>query len=138
MRAVSFLLSAFALPVRAVCYYPNGDVSAQDVPCSDGDTASVCCGPGMICLSNRLCKATGNELQSPAVNSAYVRGTCTDKMWKSGGCPNFCINPRVDELGRGMPVERCEGDKEWYYCVNENEPDCDTRENILVFEGQFN
>lgn len=142
MRSISLLLVAFALPVRPACYYPSGKVSNQDVPCNDGDEASTCCGPGLACLSNNLCMATGSDIQSPTMKSTYVRGTCTDKSWRSGNCPNFCVNKQVDRLGQGMPIESCDeddadGDHDVYYCVNKQEKSCKNEWNVLVFEGEF-
>ncbi|KAL6869340.1 hypothetical protein ACO1O0_000665 [Amphichorda felina] len=149
-RSISLLLVAFALPVQPVCYYPNGDASNQDVPCNDGDDESTCCGPGLACLGNNLCMATGVGIQSPTMKSTYVRGTCTDRSWRSGNCPNFCINDEVDRLDQGMPIEKCPANKdnddddgeeeggkeELYYCVNKRKPDCANRHNVLVFEGE--
>jgi hypothetical protein len=78
------------------CYYPNGDSKEDDVPCSSAP-GSPCCPEGWQCLSNGLCYLDyANYLG---------RYTCTDKSWKSSGCPNFCthsknLNPSVTALLR--------------------------------------
>ncbi|KAF4991125.1 hypothetical protein FDECE_14141 [Fusarium decemcellulare] len=135
MRFIILFLTALAVPVHSICYYPSGRAST-DVPCNDNDEESACCGPGMVCLSNRLCMASGNDLQSPHVKSTYVRGTCTDKAWRSGNCPSFCINPEVDDLDHGMSIERCEGYDNRFYCINDDNPNCRTRENVLVLGSE--
>ncbi|KAF4459501.1 hypothetical protein FALBO_13740 [Fusarium albosuccineum] len=131
MRSIIIFLAALAVPVHSICHYPSGRAST-DVPCNDNDEESACCGPGMVYLSNRVCMASGNDLQSPHVKSTYVRGTCTDKTWRSGNCPSFCINPEVDDFDHGMSIERCEGYDNRFYCINGDNPNCRTRENVLV------
>lgn len=47
------------------CYFPDGSVSPQDMPCHSlfpEDGASACCGAADVCLNNKLCLAqTGAE-----------------------------------------------------------------------------
>lgn len=95
-RTLATLLIAFPfLPFCAgICYYPDQEtIAPQDVPCRGGSGDSPCCGPGYACVSNGLCMRNNDTLD---VNSAdeYVRGSCTDKNWRSAACPSFCIGPK--------------------------------------------
>ena len=65
------------------CYYPNGDISTSDYPCSsDGD--GPCCPFQWQCLSNGLCYLDNAQY--------YGRYTCTDQTWSSSGCPEICTD----------------------------------------------
>lgn len=78
------LLLMVALPLQAhmSCYYPDGTYQPTDRPCnSNGTEESFCCGPGVTCLSDKVCD-----------NFGYVRGSCTDQSFKSSACPNFCLS----------------------------------------------
>jgi hypothetical protein len=84
-----FSLSFFWPSIFAICYYPNGDLAVNDVPCSSSGGNSTCCGFGYTCLSNKICKRSnfvnGNDTDT------YVRGSCTDKTFASSSCPSFCL-----------------------------------------------
>lgn len=77
----------------AACYYPNGDLSPDDVPCNSSAEASVCCGRGWMCLSNGVCMlsqdSTVGSISGAHVGSTY-RASCTDRSWNSTKCPSFC------------------------------------------------
>jgi hypothetical protein len=62
------------------CYYPNGDVSTVDAPCSS--SGGMCCAVGWECLSNGLC------YYEP--DGYYERRSCTDQSWGSD-CSQFCV-----------------------------------------------
>jgi hypothetical protein len=64
------------------CYYP-GFEAPGDHPCDPDAEESVCCGTGggSMCLTNNACVRPGHDM---------ARGSCTDKSWKSGACPQFC------------------------------------------------
>lgn len=132
----SFVFSRHILPSFAICYYPSGDVAPQDVPCQDETDESPCCGPAYICLSNGICMSSGLERQLPN-QAQYVRGSCTDKDWRSSKCPSFCVNPaNNDKLDGGIGIRKCTGrDDDTYYCDNGTDFDCDTLENVLSFQG---
>ena len=71
------------------CYFPDGSVSSHDTPCrapSSGQ-ASSCCAYSDVCLDNNLCLAQGG-------GEAFSRGSCTDREWQSGDCPQFCQDGR--------------------------------------------
>ena len=65
------------------CYYPNGDVSKTDAPCSSAEGAA-CCPLNWQCLDNGLCYLDSEKY--------FGRYTCTDKSWKSSACPGFCTD----------------------------------------------
>ncbi|KAK6429998.1 hypothetical protein LTR95_013852 [Oleoguttula sp. CCFEE 5521] len=81
-RAGSVLCLLLLIPSKALaqdCYYPNGDLSTIDYPCS-GD-GGACCPLNWQCLSNGLCYLEDEN---------YIeRHTCTDQNWGST-CPDFC------------------------------------------------
>ncbi|KAK6844144.1 hypothetical protein PG995_014254 [Apiospora arundinis] len=124
----------------AICYFPDGSVSAQDTPCDDASAEATCCGQGYVCLSNHICKASGDEIQRPGA-SLYVRGSCTDKLWRSSSCPNFCVDtaaPNFDFTSGGNGMDRCPSKTEdMYYCINHNvgNVDCEKKLNIVSFRG---
>lgn len=140
---IFFLLLLFHLIACAVsiCYYPDGSISPQDLPCSDNSDASTCCGPGYACLSNNICMATGlvPEVQGVTI-SKYTRGSCTDKAWRSVNCPSFCVNdkkPNFDLTSGGMGMAKCENNTsaDVYYCIDQNTPNvnCDGLQNVVQF-----
>lgn len=140
-HSISLLLIIIASRVEAICYYPDGSVSPQDTPCSDQTSESTCCGQGYACLTNNICMATGAELQKPDA-SIYVRGSCTDKNWRSSNCPLFCINPAApfnDNVSGGAGISKCPGNKDMYYCVDfaTDQVNCTTEKNVLIFQGAF-
>ncbi|PWY92875.1 hypothetical protein BO70DRAFT_20690 [Aspergillus heteromorphus CBS 117.55] len=65
------------------CYFPDGSVATENVPCSNA-TDAACCGRNDICLSNNLCMDVAEQ---PYVLS---RGGCTDSTWESDSCPSVC------------------------------------------------
>jgi len=129
------LFAGFLHFSAAICYYSNGDPSPQDAPCGDDTDHSTCCGPGYACLSNNICMATGLEKQIP--NAArYDRGSCTDKTWRSGRCPNFCVNAaHNDTLDGGIGMAKCPGNLDMYYCMDGASFNCQTGDNVLSFSG---
>lgn len=135
------LLCLFFPSAHSICYYPDGTVSSQDTPCQDESEQSTCCGQGYACLSNNICIATGDEIEKPGA-STYVRGSCTDKNWRSSSCPSFCINgeaPNYDLLSGGMGIEKCANTTEdMYYCIDSGmeDVDCGEKKGVLSFQGQ--
>lgn len=71
-----------AYAATQTCYYPNGAIASDQVPCSDGQF-SACCHRNAICLSNNLCMG----IKQPFV---LGRGACTDPDWGSENCPQQC------------------------------------------------
>jgi hypothetical protein len=76
-------------------------------------------GAGYACLTNNLCQLTEFVANPIDGQSEYVRGSCTDKTWNSEFCPNVCITPsNNDNWSGGMGVNKCAGDKDRYWCIN--------------------
>ncbi|KAI9679643.1 MAG: hypothetical protein M1829_001605 [Trizodia sp. TS-e1964] len=68
------------------CYWPDGSVDTESIPCNPDDTVhSMCCQGGgkAACLDNGLCL----WLQDRSVD----RNSCTDKGWKDGACMKICM-----------------------------------------------
>ncbi|KAF2177900.1 hypothetical protein K469DRAFT_754854 [Zopfia rhizophila CBS 207.26] len=125
------LLSIYVLALisrsSTVCYIPDKNtVVEQNVPCSEGSGESVCYGPSYACLSNGICQATSAELRKDGATE-FVRGSCTDKTWKSGRCPGFCLTNQCREAGIG----KCEGTKDdTYYCIGEEHSPSDGNHTV--------
>ncbi|EPE05837.1 hypothetical protein F503_08368 [Ophiostoma piceae UAMH 11346] len=86
---------ANAVASNRTCYYPDGTVSPDDMPCSDADTTH-CCNSMNACLSTGYCMSAA---QQPYVIS---RGSCTDDAWGTG-CPARCAGSS-DNPGGGRPI----------------------------------
>ncbi|KAK7935887.1 hypothetical protein PG985_001382 [Apiospora marii] len=123
---VASLFPPLALCAGAgTCYYPNGKVAADDLPCNPNSDVSPCCGNGLgwVCMENGLCLA-------PQGNT--IRGSCTDKNWGEG-CTRFCLG---ENLG-GTDLISCEnstGIDTSYCCDHQNGPCCENgvgRFNVL-------
>ena len=81
-----FFLSLTTLISAQQCYYPNGDLSTTDAPCSSADGAA-CCPLDWQCLDNGLCYLEAEQY--------FGRYTCTDKSWESDLCPGMCTNSMI-------------------------------------------
>ncbi|AEO70295.1 uncharacterized protein THITE_2121526 [Thermothielavioides terrestris NRRL 8126] len=140
LRALTLLLATFPpWPwAEAACYYPSGRLAPNDAPCRDDTPNATCCGQGYACLSNNICQATGEELQKPGATE-FVRGSCTDKQWRSSSCPLFCIQDGVDLLDGGNGIFKCPNTTEdLYFCIDAlsaTEASCDKKQNVLFFPG---
>ena len=78
---IAFLASCFHVQAQAqTCYYPNGDTSPNDSPCST--QSGACCPLNWECLSNGLCYLEQEDY--------YERHSCTDQNWDDQNCPNIC------------------------------------------------
>lgn len=88
---IFFSFFAFLPAISAICYYPDGSTSPQDVPCSDTIGPSNCCGPEYECLSNKICRKTHTNPDNSFANFTYGRGACTDQTWRASQCPSFCL-----------------------------------------------
>lgn len=64
------------------CYFPNGQLARDGIPCSEYEGA--CCPLNLMCFSNGMCL-------SP-IDGSFQRHLCTDKTWEAQKCPNFCLN----------------------------------------------
>ncbi len=78
-------LLAFRLVLPAMgldCFYPNGSVEANYVPCDpENGPHSACCAIGDGCSTTGLCYG----------NAGYMyRGGCTDPNWAAPACAQHC------------------------------------------------
>ncbi|SLM37654.1 hypothetical protein LPUS_00823 [Lasallia pustulata] len=94
LRAVAALHFAFvplidAGSAYATCYFPDGSVAGDNFPCFPDQAVSFCCGANWVCSKNLLCLATS------LIHDLVVRGSSTDKSWRSAACPQFCTNNRT-------------------------------------------
>ncbi|KAK4142670.1 uncharacterized protein C8A04DRAFT_13046 [Dichotomopilus funicola] len=82
--AAALILPQLCAAAGSTCYYPNGRIAAPDAPCNPDAENSPCCGAGSgtVCLTNGLCLSAGG---------GTIRGSCTDKAWTAGECPNYCM-----------------------------------------------
>ncbi|KAJ5612224.1 hypothetical protein N7510_005418 [Penicillium lagena] len=92
------------------CYYPNGTPADGDIPCLGDGTASACCGPDAICLSNGLCLA----IEQPF---GLSRGSCSDSTWQSDKCPQYCGMAYGPAGGTSLVLLNSTG-SDSYYCCN--------------------
>ena len=136
MRNFIWLLATLILHAGrclGLCYYPNGSVSPQDLPCSSGIN-STCCGPGFACLTNNICMLTS---AAPDQDSQqYVRGSCSDKSFTFSSCPLFCSSSASDNVGGGQGLLKCDniaGDA--YICYEGSSSSCNNQDSLLRFQG---
>lgn len=141
LAGVALLLLQYISPATATCYYPNGG-TANDVPCNSETDESTCCGTGYACfgISSQyyLCKSTGDEIQKSGA-STYVRGSCTDKTWRSGNCPSVCVDPDRDDVSGGNGVGKCPNSDTEFYCISSGlgVANCSTGYQLIDFAGRL-
>jgi hypothetical protein len=132
IKALTFI-ALLAPCVLGICYDPDG-TATNDSPCYGGTEASFCCGLGWACLSNKICMSTDKVANRQNI-SPYYRGTCTDQTWRSGNCPNFCVDPaHNDVLDGGQAMGLCSGTSNLFYCDDAivNKVNCASKEWIVV------
>lgn len=113
----AFLLLQVVIPISAqLCYNPNGSIS-NDRPCNSSADVSVCCEDGFVCTENKLCQPMGWYDGSDGNPLQLIRGTCTDKTWKSGNCPGHCI---AESPTGGEWVMRCGSNSQEYCCSDDS------------------
>lgn len=78
------------LTAESTCYDYDGKEMDSDFPCNPSASHSFCCGPYFVCLDSGICSSQ-NTSDLTKQDPAFVRGSCTDKSWKSSHCPQFCI-----------------------------------------------
>ncbi|KAL9021889.1 MAG: hypothetical protein Q9185_000903 [Variospora sp. 1 TL-2023] len=105
---LALLLSTQPLVAAQNCYYPNGDLSTTDAPCSSAKGAA-CCPLNWQCLDNGLCYLDNQKY--------FGRYTCTDKSWQSSACPGYCTNRNTDPGAQA--VQQC-ADHGNQYCCDQN------------------
>ncbi len=64
-----------------------------------------------------------NHTPASAGDTPYVRGSCTDKSWRSANCPSFCVNPDApysDNTSGGAAMAKCSNTTDLFYCIDLN------------------
>ena len=73
------IIQASSDPWHNLCYFPSGDISPDDTPCSaDG---GACCPKDWDRLSNSMCFSQDEH---------HERHSCTDQSWIDERCPWMC------------------------------------------------
>lgn len=88
----SFLIGTNAQLID--CYKWDGTIAANNTRCPG---SNACCGPGAVCLSNRLCTADGN----PNSEAKLVRGPCAVSEWDDS-CPQICTYSKPSSVLRAQ------------------------------------
>lgn len=106
LRPLLFLITLLISTVSAqTCYFVNGDVATDDVPCNTTATTSICCSKYDICLSNGLCYLQGSN------GPSFSRGSCTNKNW-----PGACADAKPCESHNPQTGFRVVNALENQYC----------------------
>lgn len=95
-----FLSSCLAESIK--CYKTNGDsFEAEDAKiCNNIDGASsMCCGASDTCLTNGLCKVSGDGTDE--YPDTYWRDMCSVFPWPDDSCLNVCTVSRVYKIDNG-------------------------------------
>ncbi|KAK0718975.1 hypothetical protein B0T21DRAFT_414993 [Apiosordaria backusii] len=96
------------------CYYQDGREATSDAPCDPDAENSMCCfrgSPhGRACLANKMC-------QSP--DGKTIRGSCTDRDWKSPECADLCRS--VDYGGANLISCSNVTDRDTSFCCEKTE-----------------
>ena len=134
MAVRPFLTLLHACFVLAICYNPDASIATQDVPCTNG-TFSTCCGQGYACLSNMVCMRTS---AAPSVRAEYpfLRGSCTDPMYKSASCPSFCISQPDNDRDQAQAMLKCSDAPGDHYICNNKVSDCNDPSVVIAFQGE--
>lgn len=108
------------------CYLFNGTATSDEIqPCGGTPGHSACCPLGWACLSNGICMAPDDDPSNLADATIY-RVACTDSSWASLNCPRWCTDAEeIDNVGAPQPIRACIGYRDLFYCVNEEDGDCE-------------
>jgi hypothetical protein len=126
MWSTVILLAAFScMPSAAFgqrCYDSRG-VQNTNVACDSSASASACCDPTFVCLSNGLCAPGPNTTAAGYQTlTRFYRGSCTDAKWKDSKCPSFCRSN--DDSASGQGLNACPGAGPGKYCCWRQAFDC--------------
>jgi len=100
MAKLFLLVLLFAVSVKCTskCYYPDGTIEPDHVPCNQTTTGfSACCDHIDSCTLSGICRgASGWD----------YRGSCTDSAWNSANCAatqwNQCIIGKFDRIEKSV------------------------------------
>ena len=77
------------------CYFPGGDLAADDRPCDQFAFTSLCCPFGWTCFSSKICIITNPDTATEDLPiGTSIRGTCTNPDWNNDVCGDFCLSMR--------------------------------------------
>ncbi|KAF2802132.1 uncharacterized protein BDZ99DRAFT_483148 [Mytilinidion resinicola] len=129
-----FCFSIHAAASNLTCYYPDGLENRGDA-CNPTSSVSQCCGPGFVCLGNGLCLPGPEDTKS--YDWKYYRSGCTDPIWASPTCPNFCLGPN-DSIDSGQGIQSCSGGPNRYCCAHSRRMDCCSNSTNIFTLGLAN
>jgi hypothetical protein len=92
--ALHLLSIACTVTATNPCYFPDGNIAPEFVPCSpngDGD----CCVNGDFCTQWGFCISDSKGY--------HYRGACTDTTWGNPSCPRYCLADSNCESEPGPP-----------------------------------
>ncbi|KAK7538746.1 uncharacterized protein J3D65DRAFT_343440 [Phyllosticta citribraziliensis] len=115
------LLSFTALAAsveEATCYFPNKGIDTAGYVCNVTAAAngegSACCLHDDACYENGTCYQDWSGIS--------YRRSCTDKDWRSGNCPDFCLNDGFS--GDYARITQCITDTAASCCVGNGSESC--------------
>jgi hypothetical protein len=76
------ILNACTVTATNPCFFPNGDLANNFVPCSPNGDGS-CCAESDFCTSLGYCISDSKGY--------HYRGACTDSSWFNPSCPDYCL-----------------------------------------------
>jgi hypothetical protein len=91
LRPLPLLSIILSLSHAQQCYYPNGALAKDDIPCNPSADVSGCCLDDSVCLSNGLCMN---------IDGTVNRGSCTDQKWDSPLCAQICADSTLTWMSR--------------------------------------
>uniref|UniRef100_A0A093VUI1 Mid2 domain-containing protein n=1 Tax=Talaromyces marneffei PM1 TaxID=1077442 RepID=A0A093VUI1_TALMA len=129
-----FPLGLLALSAEASrqCYFPNHKLAVNDTPCT-ANSVSVCCQQGAACLDDGLC-----YLPSASAAGGFIRGSCTDQIWASQDCPQYCTDDIPGGIFNSLSdagVVACGGTKFCCESANITTCDCQTGNGTFSLDG---
>lgn len=127
----ALLILLYCSHVSAICYWPDGTLTAEDVACQDNSAESACCSPGFVCLSSGLCMVSSDVIRIPG-DTIYRRSSCTDSTWRSSSCASYCLNEDEGDIIDGSNgITKCDGSNLHYYCQDSTPANCSTLDHII-------
>jgi len=96
--ALNLTWFASVLATMNACYFPDGNIAPEFVPCSpngDGD----CCVNGDFCTQWGYCISDSKGY--------HYRGACTDMAWMNPSCPRYCLADTNCESAFQLPQALC-------------------------------
>ncbi|PMD47649.1 hypothetical protein L207DRAFT_628261 [Hyaloscypha variabilis F] len=80
--AAHLISITFAFAATNTCYFPDGNIASEFVPCSPNEDGG-CCVNGDFCTEWGYCISDSKGY--------HYRGACTDTAWLNPSCPKYCL-----------------------------------------------